>query len=190
MSYVNIDIAKLNRFAAAIPSDSEILIEPFKFTSDYDGFYLLFSKLAPLNQNGIIIDLESTEHYSDNLIHFLIGQDFKACVRKTNPNKVDTFIIAKTLMIQAPLRFDLCPRESELYQAQRIRQIPLKTVDTTYPLKIQLTSYANQIFPKLHYFFKSTYIRILSMPSSRWLQHQTRLLCVRPILSNFPQPFQ
>ena len=63
MIYVDINIAKLNHFATAISSDGEILIEPFKFTNDYDGFYLLLSKLAPLDQNSIIIGLESTAHY-------------------------------------------------------------------------------------------------------------------------------
>lgn len=80
MIYVGIDIAKLNHFAAAISSDGEILIEPFKFTNDYDGFYLLLSKLAPLDQNSIIIGLESTAHYGDNLVRFLISKDFKVCV--------------------------------------------------------------------------------------------------------------
>ena len=80
MIYVGIDIAKLNHFAAAISSDGEILIEPFKFTNDYDGFYLLLSKLAPLDQNSIIIGLESTAHYGDNLVRFLIIKDFKVCV--------------------------------------------------------------------------------------------------------------
>ena len=80
MIYVGIDIAKLNHFAAAVSSDGEILIEPFKFTNDYDGFYLLLSKLAPLDQNSIIIGLESTAHYGDNLVRFLISKDFKVCV--------------------------------------------------------------------------------------------------------------
>lgn len=80
MIYVGIDIAKLNHFAATISSDGEILIEPFKFTNDYDGFYLLLSKLAPLDQNSIIIGLESTAHYGDNLVRFLISKDFKVCV--------------------------------------------------------------------------------------------------------------
>ena len=80
MIYVGIDIAKLKHFAAAISSDGEILIEPFKFTNDYDGFYLLLSKLAPLDQNSIIIGLESTAHYGDNLVRFLISKDFKVCV--------------------------------------------------------------------------------------------------------------
>ena len=77
MIYIGIDIAKLNHFATAISSDGEILIEPFKFTNDYDGLYLLLSKLAPLDQNSIIIGLESTAHYGDNLVRFLISKDFK-----------------------------------------------------------------------------------------------------------------
>ena len=85
MIYLGIDIAKLNHFASAISSDGKILIEPFKFTNDYDGFYLPLSKLAPLNQNSIIIDLESTAHYGDNLVCFLISKDFKVCV--LNPSQ-------------------------------------------------------------------------------------------------------
>ena len=46
MIYVGIDIAKLNHFAAAISSEGEILIEPFKFTNDYDGFYLLLGPMS------------------------------------------------------------------------------------------------------------------------------------------------
>ena len=58
--YVGIDIAKLNHFAAAISSDGEIIIEPFKFTNDADGFQLLVSKLESFDKNSLIIGLEST----------------------------------------------------------------------------------------------------------------------------------
>ena len=116
--HVSIDIAKLNHFTATISSDGEILIEPFKCTNDYNSFYLLLSKLAPLDQNSIIIGLESTAHYSDNLVRFLISKGFKVCVlnpiqtssmrknnvRKTKTDKIDTFIIAKTFMMQNSLR--------------------------------------------------------------------------------------
>ena len=61
----------------------------------------------------------STAHYGDNLVRFLISKDFKVCVlnliqtsfmrknnvHKTKTDKVDTFVIAKTLMMQASLRF-------------------------------------------------------------------------------------
>ena len=114
MICVGIDIAKLKHFASAISSDGEILIAPFKFTNDYDGFYLLLSKLDPLGPDSIIIGLESTAHYGDNLVRFLITRNYKVCVlnpiktsamrknnvRKTKTDKVDTFVIAKTLMMQ------------------------------------------------------------------------------------------
>ena len=67
MIYVGIDIAKLNHFASAISSDGEELIKPFKFTTDNDGFQLLISKLDPLDKDSLIIGLESTAHYGDNL---------------------------------------------------------------------------------------------------------------------------
>ena len=168
MIYVGIDIAKLNHFAAVISSDGEILIEPFKFTNDYDGFYLLLSKLAPLDQNSIIIGLESTAHYGDNLVRFLISKDFKVCVlnpiqtssmrknnvRKTKTDKVDTFVIAKTLMMQDSLRFMTLDDLDyiELKELGRFRQ---KLVKQRTRLKIQLTSYVDQVFPELQYFFKS-----------------------------------
>ena len=45
MSYVGIDIAKFNHFAAAPSSDGIVLTEPFKFTNDTDGFQMLSSEL-------------------------------------------------------------------------------------------------------------------------------------------------
>ena len=114
MIYVGIDIAKLNHFASAISSDGEILMKPFKFTNDGDGFQLLLSKLETLalEDDSIIIGLESTAHYSDNLVRYLVARNFKVCllnpiktssmrknnIRKTKTDKVDTYIIAKTLM--------------------------------------------------------------------------------------------
>ena len=119
MIYVGIDIAKLNHFASALSSDDEILIEPFKFTNDNDGFHLLLSKLSSFEKNSLIIGLESTAHYGDNLVRYLVAENYKVCVlnpiktsvmrknniRKTKTDKVDTFIICKTLMMQDSLRF-------------------------------------------------------------------------------------
>ena len=168
MIYVGIDIAKLNHFAAAVSSDGEILIEPFKFTNDYDGFYLLLSKLAPLDQNSIIIGLESTAHYGDNLVRFLISKGFKVCVlnpiqtssmrknsiRKTKTDKVDTFVIAKTLMMQDSLRF-MTLNDLDYIELKELGRFRQKLVKQRTRLKIQLTSYVDQVFPELQYFFKS-----------------------------------
>lgn len=169
MIYVGIDIAKLNQFAAAIYSYGEILIEPFKFTNDYDGFFLLLSHLEPLNQNSIVIGLEYTAHYGDNLVRFLINKGFKVCVlnplqtssmrknnvRKTKTDKVDTFVIAKTLIMQDSPRYITLENLDyiELKEFGRFRQ---KLVKQRTRLKIQLTSYVDQAFPELQYFFKSS----------------------------------
>ena len=76
MIYVGIDVAKINHFASAIQSDDRILIEPFKFTNDVDGFQLLSSKLYHLDRDSLIIDLESTAHYGDNLIRYLVAENY------------------------------------------------------------------------------------------------------------------
>ena len=76
MIYVGVDIAKLNHFASAISSDGEVLIEPFKFTNDADGFQMLVSKLISLNKEpDSIINLESTAHYGDNLVRYLVAEN-------------------------------------------------------------------------------------------------------------------
>ena len=168
MIYVGIDIAKLNHFAVAISSDGEKLIEPFKFTNDYDGFYLLHSKLVSLDQGSIIIGLESTAHYGDNLVRFLLYQGYKVCVlnpiktssmrknnvRKTKTDKVDTAVIAKTLMMQDSPRF-MTLRDLDYVELKELGRFRQKLVKQRTRLKIQLTSYVDQVFPELQYFFKS-----------------------------------
>ena len=88
MIYVGIDIAKRNHFASALSSDGEVLIEPFEFCNDGDGFNMLISALDSLESDNIIIGLESTAHYGDNLVRFLVASDYKVCV--LNPIKTST----------------------------------------------------------------------------------------------------
>ena len=168
MIYVGIDIAKLNHFASAISSDGEELIKPFKFTNDNDGFQLLISKLAPLDKDSLIIGLESTAHYGDNLVRYLVAKNYNVCVlnpiktstmrknniRKTKTDKVDTFIICKTLMMQESLRF-VTFYDLDLMDLKALGRFRQKTIKQRTRLKIQLTSYVDEIFPELQYFFKS-----------------------------------
>ena len=168
MIYVGIDIAKLNHFASAISSDGEILIEPFKFTNDNDGFQLLISKLDSFDKDSIIIGLESTAHYGDNLVRYLVTGNYKVCVlnpiktsimrknnvRKTKTDKVDTYIICKTLMMQDQLRF-VTFFDLDLMNLKALGRFRQKTIKQRTRLKIQLTSYVDEVFPELQYFFKS-----------------------------------
>ncbi|HGD1861133.1 TPA: IS110 family transposase [Streptococcus agalactiae] len=168
MIYLGIDIAKLNHFASALSSDGEILIEPFKFSNDSDGFYLLLSKIEPFDKSSLIIGLESTAHYGDNLVRYLVSQNYKVCVlnpiktsamrknniRKTKTDKVDTYIICKTLMMQNSLRF-VSYYDLDLMNLKSLGRFRQKTIKQRTRLKIQLMSYVDEVFPELQYFFKS-----------------------------------
>ena len=168
MIYVGVDIAKLNHFASALSSDGEVLMEPFKFTNDNDGFQLLVSKLEQFDKNSIIIGLESTAHYGDNLVRYLVTGNYKVCVlnpiktsvmrknniRKTKTDKVDTTIICKTLMMQESLRF-VTFYDLDLMNLKTLGRFRQKTIKQRTRLKIQLTSYVDEVFPELQYFFKS-----------------------------------
>lgn len=167
MIYVGIDIAKLNHYATAISSDGEVLLEPFKFTNDNDGFCLLASKLNSFERDQLIIGLESTAHYGNNLLMFLVPKGYNVClinpiqtaqmrknnIRKTKTDKVDTIVICKVLMMH-PHRF-LTLYDIGLMQLKNLGRFRQKTVKQRTRLKIQLTSYVDQVFPELQYFFKS-----------------------------------
>lgn len=75
-------------------------------------------------------------------------------VRKTKTDKVDTFVIAKTLMMQDSLRF-FTLKDLDYIELKELGRFRQKTVKQRTRLKIQLTSYIDQVFPELQYFFKS-----------------------------------
>ena len=170
--YVGIDIAKLNHFAAAISSDGEIILEPFKFTNDADGFQLLVSKLESFDKKSIIIGLESTVHYGDNLVaefyQVCVLNPIKTCqmrknnIRKTKTDKVDTYVIAKTLMMQDDLRF-VSFYDLDMMDLKALGRFHQKTIKQRTRLKIQLTTYVDQVFPEIQYFLNPVCIRMLSM---------------------------
>ena len=88
MIYVGIDVAKLNHFASVLSSEGEVLVGPFEFTNDGDGFQYLVSAFEPFENNEIIIGLESTAHYGDNLVRYLVAEGFNVCV--INPIQTST----------------------------------------------------------------------------------------------------
>ncbi len=167
MIYVGIDIAKLNHFASALSSDGEIMLQPFKFTNDYDGFQLLVQKLDSLDSDSIIIGLESTAHYGNNLVEFLVNNNYKLCVinpiqtsalrkgniRKAKTDTVDTYIIAKALMMN-PHQF-VTENNLSLMRLKDLGRFRMKLIKKRTQSKIQLTSYVDQAFPEIQYFFKS-----------------------------------
>jgi len=168
MIYIGIDIAKNTHYAAAMSSDGEILIEAFPFLNSHDGFQLFLSKIQHLDKNQLLIGLESTAHYGNNLISFLSSLHFKISVinpietaalrksniRKTKTDKVDAFLIIKALMLKSSslIHTQSCSNISDLKELCLARQ---NLVLLRSRAKIQLANYVDQLFPELNSFFKS-----------------------------------
>jgi len=167
MLYVGIDIAKEKHFASAMTTDGEILFKPFGFSNNREGFESLNSKLIQLEKSDIIIGLESTAHYCENLICYLFDQGYNIAVinpiqtsslrntgiRKTKTDKIDTSLIIKSLIVNAYRLYSKTDIDAlRLKSLCRFRQNLKKSKAR---LKIQLVSYVDVLFPELQYFFKS-----------------------------------
>ena len=164
--FVGIDIAKNTHWASCISSDGEIIFEPFSFANDNNGFQKLISKLVSLDKTKILIGLESTAHYGENIISYLFNLNYyigiinpiqtanlrRSNIRKTKNDKVDTKIIIKALTLG----------NYSLITSRDINNLKLKglcrsrrnLVTMRSKAKIQLVSYMDQIFPELESFFK------------------------------------
>ena len=194
MIYAGIDIAKLNHFASVVSSDGEVLVEPFKFSNDYEGFRSLSLVLDKYDRDQLLIGLESTAHYGNNLVEFLFAKGYHFCVlnpiqtsvmrkkniRNTKTDKVDTFVIAKTLIQDEHRLFEKQDLDYlHLKNLGRSRQDLMKKRTTC---KIKLTSYVDQAFPELQYFFhgvhhKSVYalLKEAQTPEQIASMHMTHL---------------
>lgn len=166
MIYIGIDIAKISHFASAVNSDGEVVIKPFSFDNSREGFNLFLTKLKDFTTEDCLVGLESTGHYGDNLICFLFPKGFKiglinaiqtnslrnSNIRKTKNDKVDTFLIAKCLVLG----------DYTLIQEKDINIIKLRTlcrfrfdiIQSQTKLKTQLTTCLDLLFPELNNFFK------------------------------------
>jgi transposase len=195
MIYVGIDIAKQKHFASVMTADGEVLIQPFSFTNDHVGFQLILSKLSAFDKECLIIGLESTSHYGENLICFLFTRGFRICVinpiqtaalrktniRKTKTDKVDNLLIIKALMT-SQYRF-FTQRDLETLKLKNLCRFRQKLIKARTKIKIQLVSYVDQLFPELQYFFKSgihinacyTLLKECSDPDKIAAMHLTKL---------------
>ena len=106
-------------------------------------------------------------------------------IRKTKTDKVDTLIIARTLMTQ-PHRF-FSQEDLDCMHLKNLGRFRMKLVKERTRTKIQLTAYVDRVFPELQYFFKSglhqktVYALLKEAPTpelvaSMHLTHLTRLL--------------
>lgn len=167
MIYVGIDIAKQKHFASIMNSDGEILIKPFCFTNDHTGFQKLLSSFETFPKSDLLIGMESTAHYAENLTSFLFTRDYNVCIinpiqtaslrksniRKTKTDSVDTYLIIKALSLHQYRLFT--ERDYNSLQLKNLCRFRQKLMKARTKVKIQLVTYVDLLFPELQYFFKS-----------------------------------
>lgn len=184
MIYIGIDIAKNSHFASAVNSDGSVIVSPFAFSNTKDGFELFLSKFKEIQISECLIGLESTGHYSDNLVAFLYSKNYQigiinpiqtdalrnSNIRKTKNDKVDTFLIAQCLILGKYTLFS--KKDINLVILRTLCRFRFDIVQSRTKLKTQLTSCIDLIFPELYNFFKGN----------------LHLKCSYSILSQFTSP--
>lgn len=168
MFLLGIDIAKLNHVASCIDSSTnEIVFSNFKFKNDFKGFSTLLDKIKTFDTKNLIIGLESTSHYGENLINFLFKQHFKvalinplqtshlrkANIRDAKNDNLGSLNIAKSLIF-AKLNF-ISEKNINCFSLKKLTRFRSSLIKQRSKAKIQLTSLLDLLFPELQYLFKS-----------------------------------
>ncbi len=186
MLYIGIDIAKNKHDLACIDETGETIIMNYRFANSYQGFHQLklkLKQLSPITQD-VQIALESTGHYSYNIIAFLrelgytvfaynplIIKDFakSQSLRKTKTDRKDALLIARKL------RSDITP---EYYQTDKLMD----------ELK-ELTRYQNR-FIQSRSKCKNLYIRLLDIifPELHGIVSHLHNQFIYDLLTNYPSP--
>ena len=167
MIYVGIDIAKTNHYASIVDySTGEVIEKPFLVTNNKQGFDLLYSKLRNFDKDNILIGLESTAHYGNNLIFYFHEKQFKlgiinpiqtstlrkTRIRKVKNDKVDSMLICEALsLVYYNLLSDYDIKLLEIKSLCRFHKVLKEKASIA---KIQLKTYVDQLFPELNSFFK------------------------------------
>lgn len=168
MIYVGIDIDKTNHYASIVNySTGQVLESPFLVTNNKQGFDLLYSKIKDFNKDKLLIGLESTAHYGNNLVFYFHEKGFKlgiinpiqtatlrkSRIRKVKNDKVDSMLICEALSLGYYNL--LSDYDIELLEIKSLCRFRKELKDKASEAKIQLNSYVDQVFPELNFFFKN-----------------------------------
>lgn len=171
MIFVGIDIAKNTHFASVVDSELNTLVKPFSFSNDQIGFEKVFNVISNFKQSDILIGLEATGIYGDNLISFLFNKGFKiGCInplqsdslrssniRKTKTDKIDTLLICKCLMLKDYTL--ITETDIQMIKLKSLCRFKIDVVKSQSKLKCQLVSCIDLVFPECSKVFKDLHCK-------------------------------
>jgi len=169
MFYIGIDVGKFNHCACVISSEGEVLIEPFFFPNNLDGFDSFIKTVKKFKSPRHIVGLEATGHYGDNLISFLIKHDFevglinplttdakrKGKIRKTKNDKKDTFLICSVLFDRDYTK--VTQRKLDMKQARELTRYHASITEDINQKKNRLQKCIDIVIPEFNTWFKTKY---------------------------------
>lgn len=162
MIYIGIDVAKNKHDCFIVDSSCEILQNNFTFENSQDGFKLFLSKLPDVDRQKMKVGLESTGHYSNNIIDFLLRENFPVTLfnplstnlyrkaqtlRKTKTDTVDARVIAKMLFTEENNSYS--PVSYHYQELKSLTRHRHRLVEYRSKLKISVTRLLDIIFPEL-----------------------------------------
>ncbi len=168
MVFVGIDVAKDKHDCIAVDSDGVVLCDNFTFANSSSGFATFLERIQSLGQTKV--GIESTGHYSLNLLSFLKAHNFDVTVfnplsvskfrsastlRRTKTDKNDSLYIARLLMSG-----DFNPYHSQSYQISVLKSMTrarFRLFQEVQPLKNRFRRLLHILFPELYSFFSNIY---------------------------------
>ncbi len=167
MFYVGIDAAKDKHYAIVCDEKGKTLVKAFPFANNAEGFCTLQKKLSAFDKDELLVGIESTGIYSENLIFFLFGGKYKlvvlnpietskvrsANIHDTKNDKIDAKAIADTLRLNEHRLYS--QQDAETFKLKALCRFRQNLKKTKARLKIQLSGYVNLLFPELQKFFNS-----------------------------------
>lgn len=195
MKYVGIDIAKEKHYAAILSGDGAVMKKPFGFLNTAEGFAVLGDCISEYSRDELLIGMESTAHYGENLLSWLFGQGYHVCVinpvqtaalrkteiRKTKTDKTDALLIAKSLIVNKHREYT--QRDEDQLELKSLCRFYRNVLQTRSKLKTQLVAYMDVLFPEFAGFFasgihiKTSYalLKLYSSPDALLSVHLTTL---------------
>ncbi|NLA43444.1 IS110 family transposase [Candidatus Saccharibacteria bacterium] len=193
MIYVGIDVAKDKHDCCILGPDGEVLRDSITFANNRKGFEELLAAiqkaLQEKSRDEVRAGLESTGHYSTNLVAFLRSNGFEPVVlnplsvnrfrksqtlRKTKTDKADARFIAAMLLTSAA-----SPHASVSYHIEELKVFTRsrsRLIEHRGKLRISMTRLLDVVFPELATLVwstnqKSVYHLLLELPNPQAIAH-------------------
>ncbi len=197
MIFVGIDVAKNKHDCCIFNSDGLILEEGFTFSNNSNGFNKFKAALAKHSPNldNIKVGLESTGHYSNNIVNFIKKNSLELKIfnplavnlyrkaltlRKTKTDKIDAQFIAQMLFSDDSEPY--LPIDYHINEIKSLARHRYRLVGHRGKLKISLTRILDIAFPELSSIVytihqKSCYALLLKFPTAEEISkcHLTKL---------------